>query len=130
MTLQMQHMGARSLLRPAGLLVLMLVLVFQFVAPNASALPSADHGHSHTSDAAQNDCGMMMEIVVQAADAHSNHDENATHCMPSMCCFHDTFVSAELASVGLLLPSSLLISHGTALSSNAGTKDDRPPKHA
>ena len=131
MKLQMQHIGVRSLLRPAGLLVLMLVLVFQFMAPNASAFPSADHGHSHTSDTTQNDCGVMMEIVVQAADAHSNYDQNAAHCMPSMCCFHDTFVSTELASVRLLLPGSLLMAHGTSLPSHADSKEDRPPpKHA
>jgi hypothetical protein len=123
----MHQMGVRSLLRPAGLLVLTLVLVFQFVAPVATASASTGHGQAH---AAQNDCEMMMEIDVLTADAHPNHDENAAHCMPSMCCFHDTFVSIKLASVGLLLPSSVLIAQGTALSSHADTKEDRPPKHA
>lgn len=108
----------------------MLVLVFQFMATVASALPSTDHGQSHTADAAQIDCLMMMEIVVQAADAHSNLGENAAHCMLSMCCFHDSFVSVELACAGLLLPSSVLIAHSSALPSHAGKKYDRPPKHA
>ena len=126
------HIGVRSLLRSAGLLLLVSILVFQFMVPSASAFPSADHGHSQKADFRQSDCGMMMEKVIGASDGteeHSGHHENAAHCMPSMCCFHDTFVSAKLVAIGFLLPSSRLIERGTALSSHSGRTEDRPPRH-
>jgi hypothetical protein len=125
------HIGARSLLRSAGLLLLMSILVFQFMAPSASAFPSTDHGHSQKADYRQSDCGMMIENVVHEPDGsseHSGHQENAAHCMPSMCCFHDTIVSAKLDAIGLLLPSSRLIEPGIAYSSHSSSNEDRPPK--
>ena len=124
------HMGVTSLSRSAGLLVLVSILLFQFMASSAFALPSSGHGHSQTVDYRLSDCEMKMENAVEETGEHSGHPENAAHCVPSLCCFHDTFLSAKLVSIGLLLPSSLLIAHGTTLSSYVGTEADRPPKHA
>lgn len=126
------HIRVKSRLRTAGLLLLTSILVFQFMAPSASAFPSADHGHSQKADYRQSDCGMMMENVVRepgGSSEHRGHQENAAHCMPSMCCFHETFVSAQLFAIGVLLTSSRLIERGTALSSHSASTEDRPPRH-
>lgn len=126
------HIGFRSLLRSAGLLLLMSIFVFQFMAPSSSAFPSTDNGHSQKADYRQSDCGMVMENVVHEPDGsseHSSYQENAADCMPSMCCFHDTVVSAKLGVIGLLLPSSRLIEQGIAFSSHFSSNEDRPPRH-
>ena len=102
------------------------------MAPSVSAVPSTEHAHSQKADYRLSDCGMMMEKVTDVPDGtdeHSDHHENAAHCMPSMCCFHDTFVSGKLVVKDLLLQSSRLIERGTALSSHSGPIEDRPPIH-
>jgi hypothetical protein len=113
---------------------MMSILVFQFMAPIASAFPSADHsiGHSQKADDRPGDCAMMIEKAIDAPDSsssHRGHPENAAHCLPSMCCFHETFGSAQIVAIGLLLPSSRLIERGTALSSHPLSTQDRPPRH-
>ena len=73
-----------------------------------------------------------MEKVIDTpgrAEEHGGHQEKAAHCMRSLCCFHETFVFAQLAATGLLLPSSRLIERGAALSSHSGAAEDRPPRH-
>jgi hypothetical protein len=126
------YTGVRSLLRSVGLLLLTSILVFKFMAPSASAFSFADHGHSQTANYQQSDCGMMMGKATNARDRteeHSDHHESAAHCMPSMCCFYETSVAAQLVAVGLLLPNNRSIEHGTALSSHTASTKDRPPKH-
>jgi hypothetical protein len=132
MKMLIYHTDVRSLLRSAGVLLLASILVFKFMAPSASAFSSADHGHSKTANYQQSDCGMMMGTATNARDRteeHSDQHENAAHCMPSMCCFHETPVAAQLVAVGLLLPNNRSIEHGTALSSHTTSTKDRPPKH-
>ena len=108
------------------------IFVFQFMVPSVSAFPSTEHAHSQKADYRLSDCGMMMEKLTDVADGaeeHNGHHENAAHCMPSMCCFHDTYVSAKLVAIGLLLPISRWVERGTALSSHSGPSEDRPPRH-
>jgi hypothetical protein len=56
-------------------------------------------------------------------------NENAAQCMPTMCCFHDTVSLTKLIAVGMLLPGAQIIDRGKAPSSNAGSTQDRPPRH-
>jgi hypothetical protein len=90
------------------------------------------HGTSQKADDRPGDCAMMIEKAIDAPDSsssHRGHPENAAHCLPSMCCFHETFGSAQIVAIGLLLPSSRLIERGTALSSHPLSTQDRPPRH-
>lgn len=134
MTWTNERFGIRSALRPMGLLLLILVFVFQLIAPHASAAASMTNGHTHhqeMADAAANCPTHSAKLDVNArvgTDLDGKH-ENAVHCMPSMCCFYDTVSSSKLIAVGMLLSCTQIIDRGKAPSSNAGSTQERPPRH-
>lgn len=121
----------RSVFRPVGLLLLISLLVFQFMAPSVSASPALERAHIHQADTRPSDCGMLAAKAMRLADGsekQGGHHENAAHCTPSMCCFHDTHESLTLVAIGKLLPGRRLIERGLALSSHLAPARDRPPR--
>ncbi len=134
MTASSEKFEIGLVLRPMGLLLLILVFVFQLVAPPASATRSVVDVHAHHQEMtnAANRCPMHSANLDANAPGGAELDgthENAAHCMPSMCCFHDTVSSSQLVTIGALLPSTQVIDRGTAPSSNTGSTQDRPPRH-
>ena len=129
-----ERFGIGSVLRPMGLLLLIMMFVFQIIAPHASAAASMTNGHAHhqeMADAAVNCPTHSAKLDANdlgGTDLDGKH-ENAVHCMPSMCCFHDTASSSKLVAVGMLLPGTQIIDRGKAPSSNAGSTQERPPRH-
>ncbi|MEQ6247564.1 hypothetical protein ABMC89_01595 [Sulfitobacter sp. HNIBRBA3233] len=134
MTRTNDRFGIWSVLRPLGLLLLISLFVFQTLSPPAAAAPSA--GDSHADHHATADAALSCPNDARNGDAsmdgvagHDGAHDGAAHCMPLMCCLHDTGSSYKLAMVGTLLPDPQIIDRGTAPSSNAGTTQDRPPRH-
>lgn len=134
MTRTNERFGIGSFLRQMGLLLLVMIFVFQNIAPHASAAASMANGHAHhqeMTDAAVNCPTHSAKLDVNArggTDLDGKH-ENAVHCMSSMCCFHDTASSVKLVAVGMLLPDAQIIDRGIAPSSNSGSTQKRPPRH-
>lgn len=129
-----ERFGIGSVTRQMGPMLLMLILVFQIALPSMSPDASAATGHAHHLEmtSAASDCPMgLTELGANGrgdADLDNTH-ENGAHCMPSMCCFHDTMSSSRLVAVGLLLPDAQILDRGTAPSSKDGSTQDRPPRH-
>jgi hypothetical protein len=67
--------------------------------------------------------------VGHGEEEHDGAHQSSAHCMLSMCCFHDTASVYQLGTAGVLLPATQVIDRGTAPSSNAGSPQDRPPRH-
>jgi hypothetical protein len=116
-----------------GLLLLILMLVVQVLAPAATAAtsPTAGHDQHLQMAAASGDCPMQM--LQPGADVHDQAGrdtahQGTAHCMPSICCFHDTSASPQLVAMGALLPDTRVIDRGTAASSSIGSTQKRPPK--
>jgi hypothetical protein len=132
MTLANKRFGIVSLLRPMGLFLIILMIVFQLIAPVAAAAASmndSQEDHHEMVDAARK-CPMQVQESDADGEAElDGSDQSAAHCMPSMCCFHDTASSSKLVAVGMLLPGAQIIDRGKALSSNAGSTQERPPRH-
>jgi|TARA_R110002126_G_scaffold281177_1_gene428875 hypothetical protein len=128
-----ERFGIGSVLRPVGLLLLLLMLVVQGTLPSAAGSASVTDGHAHHQerDAAVSKC--PMQSVKMDANAFAETDlggspDNAAHCMPSMCCFHDTVASFRMVTAGVLLAGSQIIDRGKTPSSNGATTRDRPPR--
>jgi hypothetical protein len=119
-------------LASVGRLFLISLFVLQFMVSAVSASPLSDHSEHQEISRQAIHCDTHVAVSVEMPEGMSGNasvDENATHCIPSMCCFHDTIVSYKLSAIGVLLPSSRLKERGTAWSSHSGSKKDRPPKH-
>jgi len=133
MTWTNERFGIGSVVRPMGLLLLILLFVFQIVAPAAAASTSATDRHAHHQGMAEAvvNCPMHIGIADANMDGAVGHDgahEDAAHCMPLMCCFHDTVSAYKLVAVGMLLPGAQIIDRGKAASSNVGSTQERPPR--
>ncbi len=123
-----------SVLQPMGLLLLILMFVFQVAVPNGNAdmsMTSSNVHHQASADAAIR-CPMASAELDANGHGAANLDgstENASHCMATMCCFSDTVAPSKLVAVGMLLASVRFIDRGKAPSSNAVSTQDRPPRH-
>jgi hypothetical protein len=117
-----------------GLLLLILVFVFQLLAPSAHAASFMANGHANHQilmDAAT-DCPMHLAKMASTDDPAPKNgvtQEKCAHCVLSMCCFHITFPSSEIVTAGMLLPDSKSLDRGTLLTSSAGSSQDRPPRY-
>ena len=126
--------GIGSVFRPVGLLLLIAMFVFQVAASPVSAAASMADRHAQHPDMADAAVNCPTHSAQSGAYAHggTNVDgshENFAHCMPSMCCFHDTVSTSNLVAVGMLLPGAQIIDRGKTSSSNAGSTQKRPPRH-
>ena len=132
MTLANKRFGIVSLLRPMGLFLVILMIVFQLIAPvaaSAASMTDSQEDHHEMVDAARK-CPMQVQEFDADGEAElDGSHQSAAHCMPSMCCFHDTVSSPQLITIGALLPSTKVMDRGTAPSSNTGSTQDRPPRH-
>ncbi|MFA8386507.1 MAG: hypothetical protein ACEPO2_12860 [Pelagibaca sp.] len=76
-------------------------------------------------------CPMQEQKKGAVGHGEAEHDgahQSSAHCMSSMCCFHDTFTSPQLAKIGALLPGTQLIDRGKVAPSNADSTQKRPPR--
>jgi hypothetical protein len=134
MTRVIERFGIGSVLQPMGLLLLILMFVFQVAVPSgkADASMTSSHAHHQESADAASRCPMGPAELDAKGRGAANLDgstENAAHCMATMCCFHDTVSPSKLVAVGMLLSSAQIIDRGKAPSSNAVSTQDRPPRH-
>lgn len=134
MTRTTEKLKIEAVLRPMGLLVLILVFVFQLMAPSANAAASAldSHAHHQVMSDMTSDCPMHLAKMASAADAAPEHDvtpENCAHCAKSTCCLHVAVPPSDLVAVAILLPGSQLLDRGSATVSSAGSAQERPPRH-
>ena len=123
-----------SVFRPMGLLLLILMFVFQIAVSHVSADAAVTSSHAHHQEMADAAIRCPMGPAELDANGHDAADidgsnENAAHCMATMCCFHDTGSPTKLVAVGMLLSSAQIIDRGKAPSSNAVSTQDRPPRH-
>ncbi|MFT6104028.1 MAG: hypothetical protein ACJA1E_000443 [Paracoccaceae bacterium] len=128
-----ERFGIGSVVRPMGLLLLLVMFVVQVTLPSAAVAASMTYGHAHhqETDDAVSKCPMQsakMNADAFAGAGQNGAPENAAHCMPSMCCFHDTVASFKLVTIGALLAGSQGIDRGKTPPSNGAPTQDRPPR--
>jgi hypothetical protein len=134
MTRVIERFGIGSVFQPMGLLLLILMFVFQVAVPSGKADASMTRSQAHhqeSTDAATR-CPMGPAELDASGHGAVNLDgstENAAHCMTTMCCFHDIVSHSKLVAVGMLLSSAQIIDRGKAPSSSAVSTQDRPPRH-
>lgn len=117
-----------------GLLLLILLFVFQVIAPSASAGAATVNAHVHHQE--MTDAVNISDPEVAERD-QGNDDvsqidvkqDHAGNCMPSMCCFQDNICSFKLVNMWTALPITQLIDRGEAASSISESSQDRPPRH-
>jgi hypothetical protein len=113
-------------------LLIIVMFVFQLIAPAATAAASMIGGHEHPLEMADPASKCPMQLQELDLGGHDDADLDATHkgsahCMTS-CCFHDTVSSFKLVTRGALLPGMQWIDRGTTASSNADSTQERPPR--
>jgi hypothetical protein len=134
MTWLNERFGIGSVLRPMGLLLLILVFVFQLIAPSVDAAASkfdSQASHQVMSDT-ESDCPMHLAKMASTADIVQENgvsQEKCAHCVLSTCCFHMTFPSSEIVAAGMLLPDAKFLDRGSLIASSADSAQDRPPRH-
>lgn len=114
--------------------LIVLMFVFQLIVTAATASASMTDGHEHHHELADAASKCPMQAPKLDAGGHGEAEPDGTHqgtahCMSSMCCLHDTVSSSPLVTIGALLPGTQMIDRGTALSSNTGSTQERPPRH-
>ena len=123
---------ARSL-RCAGLVLLVSIVIVQFVAHSAMALPAQSDMHHAAPVSA--DCPTHALSMPGSGDPapapqhHGDGHDSASHCMPSMCCFHDSSMPLHLATSGVLVACIRGMDRGVKPASYIGSAKDRPPRH-
>ena len=134
MTWLNERFGIGSVLRPMGLLLLILVFVFQIVAPSAHAAASMfdSQAHHQVMSGTESDCPMHLAKMANTAESAQENgvsQEKCAHCVLSTCCFHMTFPSSEILAAGMLLPDATLLDRGRLMTSSVSSSKDRPPRH-
>lgn len=122
-------------LRSLGLVALISIVMLQFMAHSGAAMTPQTHA-SHA-DQTTVDCPMQgmtlapmaMDDPVPQAPRHGDAHDSTAHCMPSMCCFHDSSVPMNLSATGVLLSTVRVIECGVNPRSHLGSTKDRPPRH-
>jgi len=134
MTWLNERFGIGSVLRPLGLLLLILVFVFQLISPSAHAAASMldSQARHQVMSGTESDCPMHMAKMASTADTVQENgvsQEKCPDCVLSTCCFHVTFATPQLIAVAVLLPGAKLLDLGIRNGFGAYYAQERPPRH-
>ncbi|WP_133176226.1 hypothetical protein [Pelagivirga sediminicola] len=127
-----RNFDVQAVLRPAGLLLLTIMLLLQAILPASASNSLQCHTRHQVEAEHAGDCTMHAAQPDDTAHVSSQTDDesgSAMHCGPSMCSVYVSFDVSTPAPVSTLLAKDLLAEGGPVLPLHLGTTQDRPPRN-